>query len=53
MMPIIKVMKIKKTCLITLYLFFDISYSADYNNLPPTDVKNTFWYFKNRLVFKL
>ena len=35
------------------YLFFDISYSADYNNLPPSDVQNTFWYFKNRLIFKL
>ncbi len=38
---------------INKYLSYDLSYSADYDNFPPNDIQNTFWYFKNKLIFKL
>ena len=38
---------------INKYLSYNVSYSADYDNLPPNGIQNTFWYFKNKLIFKL
>ena len=35
------------------YLSFAINYAMDYDSQPPVDIQNTFWYFKNSLVFKL
>ncbi len=38
---------------INKYLSYAVNYAFDYDNQPPVDVKNTFWYFKNSLVLNL
>jgi len=37
---------------INKHLAFAVTYAADYDNQPPPEVQNTFWYFKNSLVLK-
>jgi len=38
---------------INKYLSYAVNYAFDYDNQPPEEVQNTFWYFKNSLVLKL
>ncbi len=38
---------------INKYLSFGVNYAFDYDNDPPDDIQNTFWYFKNTLILKL
>ncbi len=38
---------------INKHLVFAINYALDYDNEPPVNVQNTFWYYKNSLVIKL
>ena len=38
---------------INKYLSYGVNYSFDYDSQPPTDIQNTFWYFKNTLILKL
>jgi len=38
---------------INKYLAYSVTYAFDYDNQPPTDIQNTFWYLKNSLVLKL
>lgn len=32
------------------YLSFDVNYALDFDNDPPENVQNTFWYLRNRLL---
>jgi len=38
---------------ITKYLGYKVGFAFDYDNQPPENVQNTFWYLSNKLVFKL
>jgi len=38
---------------ISKHFGYKISFVFDYDNQPPENVQNTFWYFNNKLVFKL
>ncbi len=38
---------------ITKHLGYKVSFAFDYDNQPPENVQNTFWYLTNKLVFKL
>ncbi|MCF6365372.1 MAG: DUF481 domain-containing protein [Bacteroidales bacterium] len=38
---------------INKYLSYGVNYAFDYDSQPPTDIQNTFWYFKNTLILKL
>ena len=38
---------------ISKHLAYNVSYAFDYDNQPPESIRNTFWYFNNKLVFKL
>jgi hypothetical protein len=35
------------------YFAYEVGFSADYDNLPPANVQNTFWSFNNRLVINI
>jgi len=37
---------------INKHLAYSTSYAFDYDNLPPTEIQDTFWYFKNSLVLE-
>ena len=37
---------------ITKYFSFDTSIAYDYDSTPPEDIQNTFYYYKNKIVFK-
>ncbi len=38
---------------ITKYIGYKVGFAFDYDNQPPENVQNTFWYFNNKLVLKL
>lgn len=38
---------------ITKHLAYKIGFAFDYDNQPPQNLQNTFWYLNNQLVFKL
>jgi hypothetical protein len=35
------------------YLAYSVSYALDYDNQPPVQIQNMFWYFKNTLILKI
>ncbi len=37
---------------INRYIGYKVSFAIDYDNHPPENVQNTFWYLSNKLVFK-
>ncbi len=38
---------------ISRFIGYKVSFAFDYDNRPPENIQNTFWYFNNKLVFKL
>lgn len=38
---------------ISKHFAYSVTYAFDYDSEPPVDVQNTFWFFKNSLIFKL